>query len=77
MICWAIARWLFSASVVTMVPFSDSMGSSFGTAVISPSRRLGCSRLTFHDRYDDLRCGADLGNVGSRKSDAWTILERE
>jgi hypothetical protein len=53
------------------------MGSSFGTAVISPSRRLGCSRLTFHDRYDDLRCGADLGNVGSRKSDAWTILERE
>src|ERR1700727_2230417 len=30
-----MARWQFSASTVTMVPFSDSIASSFGTAVIS------------------------------------------
>ena len=29
------ARWQLSASVVTIVPFSDSIANSFGTAVIS------------------------------------------
>jgi hypothetical protein len=35
MICWAIARWQLIASAVTMVPFRESISSSFGTAVIS------------------------------------------
>ena len=30
-----MARWQLSASAVTIVPFSDSISSSFGTAVIS------------------------------------------
>src|SRR6202042_2059664 len=30
-----MARWQLSASTVTMVPFSDSIASNFGTAVIS------------------------------------------
>jgi hypothetical protein len=30
-----MVRWQLSASVVTIVPFNDSIASNFGTAVIS------------------------------------------
>ena len=47
------------------------------TGLAARAVRQQQGRLTFQDQFDHASYGVDLGSVGSRKSNAWTILARE
>jgi hypothetical protein len=47
------------------------------TGLAARAVRQQQGRLTFPGQYDHASYGVDLGSVGSRKSNAWTILARE